>query len=229
MLAFGREVRVSRRRRGLTQQALAERIGISRSALSSIELGKNTGVKVSTWVALGTALGRSLHAALARDAAEEPVDAGHLVIQELVLRLGRPGGYSGRFELSTRPSDPSRSTDVNLLDRVGRRMILVECWNSFGDLGAAARSSARKLAEAQAFAIAHGGDDGPLAVGACWVVRATARNRELVRRYPHIFDAHLPGSSRAWVAALTEGRAIPAEAGFVWCDAAATRLYARRR
>jgi transcriptional regulator with XRE-family HTH domain len=161
VLAFGREIRVSRRRRRLSQQALADRVGISRPALSSIELGKNTGVLLRTCVALGTALGRQLQVGLSRDAADEPPDAGHLSMQELVLRLGRPAGYTGRFELPTRPSDPTRSTDVNLLDRTGRRMVLAECWNSFGDLGAAARSSSRKLAEAKAFAIAHGGEDGP--------------------------------------------------------------------
>jgi hypothetical protein len=79
-----------------------------------------------------------------RDPDESPVDAGHLAIQELVLRLGRAAGYDGAFELPTRPAEPWRSIDVGLASRAARRMILVECWNTIGDVGAAARSTSRK-------------------------------------------------------------------------------------
>lgn len=116
-----------------------------------------------------------------------------------------------------------------LLDRRRRRLVIVECWNTFGDLGAAARSSNRKLAEAEALTAALGGDGGPYAIGLCWVVRDTARNRELMSRYEHIFAARFPGSSAGWVRALTEGGPLPAESGLVWCDGRATRLFARRR
>ena len=74
-------------------------------------------------------------------------------------------------------------------------IILQEAWNSIGDIGASLRSSARKAAEADAAAVLAGGDDGPYRVASCWVVRATARNRALVARYPEIFSAAFPGSS----------------------------------
>ena len=38
-----------------------------------------------------------------RDPSEPTTDAGHLAIQELVLRVGRAAGYAGSFELPTRP------------------------------------------------------------------------------------------------------------------------------
>jgi hypothetical protein len=60
-------------------------------------------------------------------------------------------------------------------------------------------------------------------------VRDTRRNRELIERYPHIFDSRFPGSSSAWVRVLAAGGPLPAEPGLVWCDVNATRLYARRR
>lgn len=129
---------------------------------------------------------------------------------------------------ATRSSDPARSTDVGLRDDRRRRLTFVECWNTIGDLGAAARSSARKLAEAEAFAIASGGEH-PHRVAGCWVVRATARNRDLVRRYPAVFAARFPGSSLAWVRALTHGTDPPAEPGLIWCDVRTTRLFAWRR
>jgi hypothetical protein len=150
-------------------------------------------------------------------------------MQELVLRLGKGAGYEGRFELATRPTDPTRSSDAPLLDRRGRRLLLVECWNTFGDLGAAVRSSDRKLAEAQALAIALGGDAGPFDVGLCWVVRDTAANRALLERYGHIFASRFPGLSAAWVRAIGGGSGPPAQAGLVWSDHRATRLFARRR
>jgi hypothetical protein len=51
----------------------------------------------------------------------------------------------------------------------------------------------------------------------------------LVARYPAIIEAALPGSSRRWIRALTEGSPPPREAGFVWYDASAGRLTERRR
>jgi transcriptional regulator with XRE-family HTH domain len=222
----GKDVRASRRRRRLTQEALASRIGMSRGYLAKIEAGRGPGVPLEIWFALGEALGRGFRADFIRDRLAEPADAGHLAIQELVLRTARRAGYEGGLELPTRPTDPVRSTDVPLLERRRRRLAIVECWNSFGDLGAAARSSNRKVAEAEALAAALGGDEGSFQVGLCWVVRDTARNRELVKRYPHIFDGRFPGSSAAWVRALTEGTAMPATHGLVWCDLNATRLFA---
>ena len=224
----GRDVRASRRRRRLTQRVLAERIGVDRAYVARIEAGRAAGAPFEIWYALGEALGRQFKAEFLRDRLDEPADAGHLAIQELVLRLAGPAGYQGGFELATRPSDPARSIDVPLRDRRNRRLVIVECWNSFGDLGSAARSSNRKIAEAEALAGALAGDGPPYAIGLCWVVRDTARNRELMARYEHIFAARFPGSSAGWARALTQGGPLPAEPGLVWCDVSATRLFARR-
>ncbi|MDQ3937846.1 MAG: helix-turn-helix domain-containing protein [Chloroflexota bacterium] len=213
----------------MIQQALADRVGISRARLADIETGRGEGVPLEVWFALGEALGRDFKAEYVRDRQEEPADAGHLAIQELVLRLGMSAGYEGRFEVPMRPADPARSSDASLLDRRNRRLVLVECWNSFGDIGSASRSSNRKLAEAEAMAVVYGGDEGRFDLGLCWVVRHTPRNRELVKRYRQIFDSRFPGSSAAWVRCLTEGGPMPAARGLVWCDARATRLFARRQ
>jgi hypothetical protein len=148
-------------------------------------------------------------------------------MQELILGLGRANGFAGEFELPTRPAEPWRSIDVVLASRARRLMILNECWNTFGELGAAARSSMRKLAELEDLATARLGTD--VRVGLVWIVRATARNRALLARYPEIFASRFPGSSRAWVRALTDGKEPPAEPGLVWCDVAATRLLEWRR
>ena len=69
----------------------------------------------------------------------------------------------------------------------------------------------------------------PSTVGLVWIVRATARNRALVARYPEVFAARFPGSSAGWLASLSKGTAPPNGPGLVWTDVAATRLLAWRR
>lgn len=229
MARLGQDVRASRKRRRLTQQALAAQVGISRQRLSDLEVGRGAGLPPTIWFAVAEILGRYLRFEFARDPQTEPADAGHLAIQELVLRLAPAAGWAGRFEMPTRPSDPARSVDVPLLDRRRRRLAIVECWNTFGDLGAAARSSDRKVADAHALAASLGGGKGPYETGLCWVIRDTAANRSLLARYEHIFASRLPGSSRAWLNSIAEGGPLPGEPGLIWCDQNATRLFAHRR
>jgi len=228
MARLGLELRRSRHRRRLTQAQLAGVIGVVQSTVSQMERGRGGSLSMDVWQRAFATVDRDLTLVVARDILEQPHDAGHLAGQELVLRLGRGAGYRGVFELQVKPADSRRSTDVGLRDDRARRLVLVEYWNTFGDIGAAARSSGRKAAEAEALAIAIG-NGRPYAVHACWVVRATKRNRELVRRYPELFASRFPGSSEQWVRALTDGRQPPREPGLIWCDVRATRLYPWRR
>lgn len=222
---LGQQVRSARRSARVTLLALAKRVGISAARLSEIERGLGGGAPIATWVSIGIALERPLSIALTRPLREPrgPADAGHLEIQEFVLGLAHASGRHGTFELPTRPTDPARSTDVGIRDPRHRVRILAECWNTFGDLGAAARGTHRKAAEAAAT----WPDDR---IATVWVVRATAANRRLLARYPHILAASFPGSSRAWVRALASGdRRPPAEPGIVWYDHATGRLSEHRR
>jgi hypothetical protein len=164
-------------------------------------------------------LGRAQH--------DDVRDAGHLGVQELVLRLARAARFDVRFELATKPAEPWRSSDVVLADGPRMTLIGIECWNSMDDIGAGARSSDRKRAELGAQAIARWGEGGRASV--VWIVRATARNRSLLRRYPEVFAARFRGSSRRWLATLTQGAAAPEEPGLVWCDVAATHLFDWRK
>jgi transcriptional regulator with XRE-family HTH domain len=222
------ELRASRLRRRCTQQQVADVAGISRSAVSAIERGRGGGHTLDTWQRLTVAVGSPLIVKLQRDPLEETADAGHLAMQELILRLGRGIEFRRLFELASRSSEPWRSIDVGLRSDRRRSLWLIECWNSIGDVGAAARSTSRKAAEAEAYATAIGGERA-YAVRSCWVIRATRRNRALVQRYPEVFAARFPGSSRRWVNALTRGDEPPTEPGLVWCDVAATRVFAWRR
>lgn len=222
----GGEIRAMRERRGWTRIELARRAGIGRMVESRIERGIG-GIDLDALQRIAVALDRPLLVSFGRDLIEGPVDAGHLAMQELVLRLGRAAGYQGVFELAARPSESWRSIDVVLSSDVGRRSVVVECWNSIGDVGAGMRSSDRKRADTVSLAAARWGEAGH--VGLVWVVRATARNRALVARYPEVFAARFPGSSREWVRALTSGGQFPGESGLVWSDVGATRLFEWRR
>jgi len=223
---LGGDVLAMRHRRSWTQNHLADRAGIGRSVVGRIEHGEGP-IAVETLERIGLALGAPLRLEFGRDPKADVADAGHLAIQELVLKLGRASGYVGGFELPTRPAEPWRSIDVVLADEGRRRVICVECWNTIGDIGAAVRASVRKAADLDALAAGRFGEE--VRVGLVWVVRATTRNRGLVAQYPHVFASRFTASSRSWVAALVAGAVPPTDPGLVWCDLAATRLFAWRR
>lgn len=185
---------------------------------------------METWFALATALRLPLRVEFGRDPVHEPGDAGHLKVQELMLRLARQTGRARMFELATRPTDPSYSIYVCTRDNRQRVLFIEECWNTFGNITASVRSTRRKLAEAERLAVAIGGETGPYRVAAVWTVRDTRRNREILARYPEVFAAAFTGSSRQWVTALTTTDARPpTELGLVWCDGDATRLFSWRK
>ncbi len=224
LISEGQKIRRARKRRGWTQVEIARRIGVSSSTISALERGDGGTLSLELWQQVALALDVPLKVEVGRDALEEPVDAGHLRMQELVLRLGRATGRRRTFELATKPDDPRRSTDVGLIDDAARLLLLIECVNTFGTINASIRSSDRKRADAEALAVAIGHGD-PYAVWTCWVVRATRRNRQLLATYPELFATRFPGSSRGWVEALTKGNSPPDQAGLVWCDINATHVF----
>jgi transcriptional regulator with XRE-family HTH domain len=219
---LGGVIRSARRARRWSLATLAARVRISPARLSEIERGLGGRAPLETWIALGIAIGRPLAVTASKPFPDDrPADAGHLDIQEHLLGLGRATGRAGTFEVPTRPSDPLRSTDVGLRDPERRVRILAECWNTFGDIGAAVRATHRKEQEATAT-----WPEDRIAI--VWIVRSSEANRRLLARFPHILDAAFPGSSRAWVRALEAGRDPPDRPGLVWFDPATRRLRERR-
>jgi transcriptional regulator with XRE-family HTH domain len=223
---LGTEIQGMRRRRRWAQAELGRRIGAGRMVIGRLERGQGH-LDLEILERIGIAFGVPLAVGFDRDVQQDVADAGHLGMQELVLRVTRGHGWTRQFEMPTRPSDPWRSSDVGLGDEQRRTAIDAECWNTFGDLGAATRSSRRKVAELEQLALARWGEGAQARL--VWIVRETARNRALVNRYPEVFASTFTGSSRAWVAALTTGSEPPDEPGLVWCDLATGRLHAWNR
>lgn len=226
LVLTGGEIRDARKRRGMTQTRLGERAGMSRSGVSRVERGDAAAVPLRDVVRLAVALDLVPRLSVGRDPIGRPSDAGHLAIQELLLRLGRSNGYGSRVELPVGRGDLRHSIDVCLVDRSARRLLIQEAWNTFGDLGAAARSFDRKLAAAEEIATGMGLEGAT--IHGVWVVRSTRANRALVARYPEFITSRFPGSSRAWAAAIVRGGAPPVDPGLVWTDLAATRVFAHR-
>jgi transcriptional regulator with XRE-family HTH domain len=226
----GAKLAAARRNRNWSQVVLARKVGITQARLSQIEAGRSTGVPTELWFALGRALEIKFQAGYGRDPKEELEDSGHLEMQELMLGLARQSGRMRTFELSTRPSNPAYSVDVGVRDDGQRVLILEECWNRFSNIGASVRSTRRKLAEAEELAVASGGEAGPYRVAGVWIVRDTARNREVLERYPEVFAATFAGDSAAWARALTKSDApVPRAAGLVMGDPRGGRLMPWRR
>jgi transcriptional regulator with XRE-family HTH domain len=219
--SLGAVVRDARERQRLTQAQLGRRVGLSQARISALERGLGVGLPLEIWIALGVALRRPLSVGFSRPIGADAAlaDAGHLDIQEYLLEIGRRNGRRGSFELATNRADPSYSIDICEEDPAHACLLVLEAWNRFGDLGAAARSSDRKVAEATRTA-----QGTPVEVRHCWIVRDTAANRNIARRYPEIFASRFPGSSTRWVEALEHGSRPPTEAGIVWFDPSRRRL-----
>jgi transcriptional regulator with XRE-family HTH domain len=205
---LGREARSTRRRRRLTQAALGNLVGLGQSEISHLERGNGAGASIETWVAIGMALDRPIAIGFGRDVVDPELrDAGHLAAQELVLRIAGAGGWSTQVEAQSDPARSWHATDV-LLRHGDGTTVLAEIWNRLDDLGAALRSTDRKLADAAT-------TPTPRSV---WILVDTAANREIVRRYPTLLRSRFPGSSSAWVRAVAAGEGPPPAPGLIWAD-----------
>ncbi|MEP7360506.1 MAG: helix-turn-helix transcriptional regulator [Chloroflexota bacterium] len=184
-LALGTQVRASRVRRGWSQQTLGDKVDLAPSRVSQVERGLGSGASLEVWFALARALGIHLKVEFGRDPVQEPEDAGHLKVQELMLRLSRLTGRQRRIELPTRPANPSYSIDVCARDDRQRVLLIEECWNTFGNINEAVRSTRRKIAEAEQLAVAIGGERSlpRQRSGSCATRAATARSWRAIQKY----------------------------------------------
>lgn len=228
---LGSEARTTRQRRRRTQAQVAGLAGISRARYAEMERGEGDGAPLDVWVRIGLAIDRPLAVSFSRDLElTEPADAGHLAAQELVLRLAcaTAPGRRADFELPTKPADPARSVDICIRDEANRTILLIEIWNRLNDFGAAVRATSRKVADVEAMAVLAGRGGPPFRVAVGWLLVDNAANRRLVARYPAIIRSRFPGSSVAWIGAITGGTPPPAEHAIAWVDPRRARLTALR-
>ncbi len=185
-VTLGRALADRRRQQGLLQAQVAEGAGLAPSTVSAAERGGGAGYTISTWTRLARAVDVDLRAYLDQaSAAGQPRDIVHLRNQELVIRTAVMGGCRSRPEHALGdPTRGARSIDVLLARPL--ELAVMEVFDWFEDVGAAARSWDRKLARVEALALARlpppvqDIEVRPPRVSGCWIVHATRRNRELV-------------------------------------------------
>jgi hypothetical protein len=212
-----------------TQEQAARRAGITQSMWSRLETDPNAGATIETWNRAAFAVDTKLNAYLERtSAATQPRDAVHLRTQELIIRTAARGGWRASPEQQIdRDARTSRAADVLLQREL--EYALIEIWDWFPDVGAAYRDLDRRRGALERYAITRMTGDELPRTGACWVVRGTLRNRELVQEHVHFFRARFSGSARAWLAALTDpAQPLPEEPALIWVNVKGDRLFEAR-
>ncbi len=223
---LGVALRDQRQANGITQRELAQGIGCSQPAVSSLERGGGTTTTLETWASAAAVIGLQLAAFLERaPGADQPRDLQHLRRQSLVIATAAGGGWTALPEAAL-PGDGPRpmSVDVLLTRAIRREVAVVEVWDLLADGGASMRGL-----EAKVLAIA--GRHGPeWNVQGLLLVRGTTRNRALIGELRPLFDARYPASSAQWLRALSDSATpLPAAGGLAWTDVAGTRLIAAHR
>jgi transcriptional regulator with XRE-family HTH domain len=216
-----KEARLAQR---LRQIDVASDAGITQPFYSRIERGKELGAALETLCACAAALNVQLAGFVeAMPGADLPRDIEHLRRQSLIVAAAAKGGWTAIPEAAVDQGRWSRSIDV-LLGRAARReAAVVEVWDLLLDGGEAFRGLAGKV-----HALGEQLSDG-WRVRGLLVVRATRRNRVLVRELMPLIDARFPASSAGWLRALADPAVpMPDADGFAWTDVAGARLFAAR-
>ena len=213
---IGRALREARTGSGRLQRDIAERAGISQSYYSRIERGFGGDSSLHTLAACALACDAQLAAFIeALPGATLPHDIEHARRQQAIIALALQGGWRAMPERAIDPeARRSRSIDV-LLERATRREIaVVEIVDLITDAGATFRGHTDKVNALRR-------EVGPRwTIGGLLVVRATVRNRSVVRQLRDLITARYPGSSIAWLAALrSPDRSMPEADGIAWTGA----------
>lgn len=222
---IGTAIREARRALGLRQIDVAARAGITQPHVSRIERGVRPYAALATLAAVAAAVDVQLAAFIeARPGADLPRDLEHLRGQRLLITQAKVGRWAAEPEAIVTEDGPSaRSIDVLLTRPDRRECAVVEIWTLLPDVGAAMRGLDGKVAAIERRL----GEDWRVAP--LLVVRATHRNRRLVRDFAPLFAARYPAPSRAWLRSLGDpAAAMPQHGGFLWMTVSGERLMAAR-
>ena len=230
---LGKMLRDGRRRLRLTQAQASAKAGISPGTWANLENEKDGRVTTSTWSRAAMAADGELDAYIKRTtAADQPRDAVHLRHEELLIRMSGPGGWRALPEEQIdREARTSRWGDVLLQRRLAGtdEYGLFEIFDWFDNVGDSTRDWLRRLDALERYAIARMRDDNLPHTSGCWIVRATARNRQLIADHTAFFRSRFPGSGRAWLATLANADVpMPVEPALLWVDVAGRRIFEAR-
>jgi transcriptional regulator with XRE-family HTH domain len=221
---IGTALKESRMALRLTQAQAASSAGVSQGLWSSLEHGGAITASLETLAACAAAVRTDLAAFVeAMPGAELPRDIAHLRGQEAIVRFAASGAWIARVEHAIDPaSRRSRSVDVILERPDAREIAVVELVDLLSDGGEAMRGLADKIAAIRR-------QRARSRVAGLLVIRATSRNRAVVRDLAAVMQARFPGGSDAWLAALRDsGKRMPAGDGLLWMRVNGSGLGAAR-
>lgn len=203
---FGRVVRLLRRRRGWTQAVLADRAGISQSAVSRIERGEGDRLTVVLLARVAQSVGATMRIQLLADGEnlDRLLDAGHAEIVEAVTRLLAAHGWEVVPEVTFSIYGERGSIDILAFHAPTGSLLVIEVKSVVPDVQATLAGIDRKARLADRIARERG---WRVRTVSRWLVvgdSSTARTR--MERHAATFGAALPLRTvalRRWAARPT--------------------------
>jgi transcriptional regulator with XRE-family HTH domain len=204
VVRFGLAMRALRRRRGWTQQRLADSVRVSRSVVGRIERGRADRVPVHVLVRVAAALGGTVTVRLLwqGEGLDRLLDSAHADLTEQMLSRLLPLGWEVATEVSFNVRRERGSIDILAFHPQTGSLLVIEIKSVVPDLQAMLGVLDRKARLAADVARERG-----------WLVRSVSRllvlpddrtARRRVRQHTATFDAALPARTvevRRWLVA----------------------------
>ncbi|OGN86578.1 MAG: hypothetical protein A2X23_09605 [Chloroflexi bacterium GWC2_73_18] len=194
----GASLRALRRRRAWRQADLERATGVSRSAVSLMELGRLDGVAIGTLRRVVEGLDASLviDVRWRGGALDRLLDERHAALAATVATILRTDGWHVEVEVSYSRYGERGSIDLLAWQASSRTLLVVEIKSELTSIEETLRKHDQKVRLAPAVAAERFGWR-PAAVGRLLVLPAGTAARRRVARHASLFDAALPVRGRA--------------------------------
>jgi transcriptional regulator with XRE-family HTH domain len=202
VIRAGLSLRALRRRRRLSQERLAAKIGLSRQTIVRIERGHADSVTLRTIGRVATALGASVNLRILwhGEALDRLMDAAHADLSDAVLQLLRSMEWEVATELSFNMRGDRGTIDILAFHGDSGSLLVIEIKSVVPDLQAMLGTLDRKVRVAEAVA----GERGWRAqtVSRLLVLPDDRTARRRVERHSAVFGTALPSRTvavRQWL------------------------------
>ena len=202
---FGLTIRALRRRLGWTQQALADRVGCSRSLIARIERGEAEHVTVRLLTRITDALDARLAVRVLwrGEELDRLLDAEHARLVEAVTRQLVAAGWQVHPEVTFQIAGERGSVDVLALDPRHRAVLVIEVKSVVPDVQAMLAALDRKVRLAPAILRERNlSSSGPQAISKILVLPGDRTARRRIERHSATFERVLPARTielRRWL------------------------------
>jgi transcriptional regulator with XRE-family HTH domain len=196
-LRVGQLLRAVRKRRGLSQAAVAGLAGISQQLVAALESGRIEGTTVRTLRRLGTVLEIYLpfEPRWRGGSADRLLDRAHAALVERVVAILRRDGWEVIVEYTFSHFGERGAIDIVAWHAASRTLVVIEIKPRLFNVQNLLSTMDRKARLARLLLARERGWQ-PLAVGRLVVMNDTTANRGAVRRHREIFATSLPAGSR---------------------------------